>query len=334
MVDLFPDQKIDLLPATSQSPDWLAGFPQHAQRLAPIVAGVERVRQGSLELMAHVAMVRELARWINLLFRAAETTAMDSCVELHCTHKGMRTNCVPVELFFQVLACVLILHKRVRVYLCIQTLHLSQRFVLLVHGGQTGSTWLFPDARATPVDVYRARIDFVRKLVGLQMFTLSLFQRRMTDRSYELRKLVTLSELEDYYRYARAYGFWACLHLTLEGRSCSNASAPAAISVEDAPAHTKTLGEAMQMAFECQRTLAEIRTQSFCIGATCVVPIVRALPLENKRIKSRDESMPALMPDARWEALVHPMVLSLRAEWASCCGSLEVQIHYIFVYNQ
>jgi hypothetical protein len=183
---------------------------------------------------------------------------------------------------------------------------------------------MFPDARPTPVAVYKARIEFVRQLVGLQMFTLSLFQRRMTDRCYELRKLVPITDLEDYYRYTRAYGFWAWLHLTLEDRSCSSASAPAAVSLENAPAHLKTLGESLQMALECQRTLAEIRTQSFCIGASCVVPIVRPLVLENKRIKARDDSIPALLPDARWEALVHPMVLALRAEWASCCATQEV----------
>lgn len=327
MVDLFSDQKIDLLPATSQSPDWLAGFPQHASRLGPIVAGLERVKQGSLELLEHVAIVRELAKWINTLFRASETTPMDACVELHCTHRGTRTNCVPVELFFQV-SCKLwsIQRASVCVPLCEQTFHLSQRFVLLVHGGQTGTTWLFPDARPTHGDVYRARIEFVRQLVGLQMFTLTLFQRRVNDRCYELRKLVPLAELEDYYRYTRAYGFWAWLHLTLEGRSCSNASVPNSISVEDAPSHTKTLGESMQIALECQRTLAEIRTQSFCIGANCIVPIVRPLPLENKRVKARDETIPALMADARWEALVHPIVLALRAEWASFCGTQEVLV--------
>lgn len=100
MVDLFPDQKIDLHPAACESPNWLAGFPQHARRLEPMVSALERIKTGALGLMEHVATVRSLATWIEFLFRSP--APLESCVDLQCTHRGTRTNCVTVELYFQV----------------------------------------------------------------------------------------------------------------------------------------------------------------------------------------------------------------------------------------
>lgn len=101
MADLFPGKKLDLQsPVSSESPDWLGGFPQHAKRLRPIVSGLERVKTSSVGMMEHVAIVRDLAKWLDSLFLAE--TPPESCVELHCVHRGMRTNCVTAELYFQV----------------------------------------------------------------------------------------------------------------------------------------------------------------------------------------------------------------------------------------
>jgi hypothetical protein len=203
-------------------------------------------------------------------------------------------------------------------------MHLSQRFVLLAHCGQFGTTWLFPSARPTPDRVHDARIEFVRQLVGLQTFTLGLFRDRVTEKPYALYRLIDLAELEDYYRYTRAYGFWVILHTTLKGRHCADPEVPVPVSVIEAPDYTKALGDSLQAALECQRTLAEIQAESFCIGETCTVPLPRPLPLENTRIKKPDPQVSPLNADTRWEALVHPMVLALRAEWAVCCSTAEV----------
>lgn len=102
MADLFPSLKIDLQPAASESPDWLAGFPQHTQRLKPMVAVLERLKTGALGLMEHLAAVRDLASWIEWLMQAP--APLESYVELQCTHRGTRSNCVTLELFFQVQA--------------------------------------------------------------------------------------------------------------------------------------------------------------------------------------------------------------------------------------
>lgn len=213
-------------------------------------------------------------------------------------------------------------------------MHLSQRFALLAHCGQSGTTWLFPKARPTPDALYRERIEFVRRLVGLQTYTISVFRDRMTDRPYALRQLLDVTELEDYYRYTRAYGFWITLHLTLKDRHCSDPNAPVPVSVEQAPEHTQSLGHALQAALECQRTLAEIQTESFVIGGMCTVPLVRPLDLDDKRRKRPDAptaTNPGTAPlavDARWETLVAPMVLALRAEWAHCCATPEVPVSH------
>ena len=194
----------------------------------------------------------------------------------------------------------------------------------MAHCGQTGTTWLFPSARPTPDRLNEARVEFVRLLVGLQTFTLSMFRDRVTEKPYALYRLIDLAELEDYYRYTRAYGFWVILHTTLKGRHCADPEVPVAVSVIEAPDYTKALGDSLQAALECQRTLAEIQAESFCIGETCTVPIPKALPLENARIKKPDAAVSPLNVDTRWEALVHPMVLALRAEWANCCSTAEV----------
>lgn len=153
-----------------------------------------------------------------------------------------------------------------------------------------------------------------------------MFQERVTEKPYVLTQWIDVSELEDYYCYTRAYGFWTTLQLWLKGRHCTDPDAPAPVSIDDAPKYTKALGESLQAAIECQRSLAEIRVESFCIGDTCVVPIVRPLPLDNVRLKKpEDAKVPPLTVDARWETLVHPMVLALRAEWANCCATQEVR---------
>ena len=129
MVDLFPGQKVDLPPATDyESPDWLLGFPQHRRRLQPMVTALQRIKAGEIWLMDHVHAVRDLARWIDFLFHesdaigatpsgaghyvddstdpthaaAAASGGLECKVDLFCVHRGMRTNCVTVELYFQV----------------------------------------------------------------------------------------------------------------------------------------------------------------------------------------------------------------------------------------
>jgi hypothetical protein len=320
MADLFPSLKIDLQPAASESPNWLAGFPQHTQRLKPMVGVLERLKTSALGLTEHVAAVRDLASWVEFLFQAP--APLESYAELHCTHRGTRSNCVTIELYFQVCVRARALQLRCT---CRQTLHLSQRFALLAHCGQSGTTWLFPKARPTPDAIYRERIEFVRRLVGLQTYTLSVLRDRMTDRPYALRQLIDATELEDYYRYTRAYGFWITLHLTLKDRHCSDPNAPVPVSVEQAPEHTQSLGHALQAALECQRTLAEIQTDAFVIGGMCTVPLMRPLDLDDKRRKRPDATQPPLAVDARWETLVAPMVLALRAEWAHCCATPDVR---------
>jgi len=114
-MDLFPDQKLDLPPCEYESPDWIQGFPNEARRVVPMVAALQRVKTMQVGLTEHVAAVRNLARWIEHLFVtsdayyaavAAEDDAiqhppLESKVDLFCVHRGMRSNCVTLELFFQ-----------------------------------------------------------------------------------------------------------------------------------------------------------------------------------------------------------------------------------------
>ena len=217
-----------------------------------------------------------------------------------------------------------------------QTLRVSQRFVLLAHKGQSGTTWLFPQARATPDDLYVKRREFVQNLVGLQNFTLHLFRQRVTDLPYALHDLVNLNDLEDYYRYTRAYGFWLQLHLRLQGRHCIDPSIPAPQTADYKSDHVRILTQALKAALECQRTLAGIQQQTAALSAAFVisdrytVPIPRALDFDDKRRKKLETNPAALeiqpiSADTRWEALVHPMVLALRAEWAHYCATTSVR---------
>lgn len=342
MVDLFPGQKIDLPPANDyESPDWLQGFPQHRRRLLPLVTALQRVKNSEIWLMDHVVAVRELARWIDFLFRESDAIggaassaashddsedptqshvhALESKIDMFCVHRGMRTNCVTVELYFQVI-------------------RVSQRFVLMAHKGQSGTTWLFPRTSATPEAVYKNRREFVKNLVGLQTFTLRLFRDRVTDRPYALSQLVNIEELEDYYRYTRAYGFWLAVQLTLSGRHCIDPSTPPPPGADYASDHVRVLGEALKAALECHRMLAEIQlatsgssSAAFLIGERYTVPIPRALELDDKRRKKPDGAaeVQPICADTRWEALVHPMVLALRAEWANYCATTSVRPLYL-----
>ena len=80
------------------------------------------------------------------------------------------------------------------------------------------------------------------------------------------------------------------------------------------------------MLSEIQLTTSASSSAAFLIGDRYTVPIPRALELDDKRRKKPDGAaeVQPISADTRWEALVHPMVLALRAEWANYCATTNV----------